>query len=92
MRWKEDPEPTWQETRILVLIASFVLWHWSPSCKVRIQGEAEGGKVEKGDEKGPESRGSVLAFLLEYPQDLRRVIRPCQGSLYPFRKEGVGLS
>lgn len=57
MQWKENPAPTWQETRILVLIASFALWHWSPSCKIRIKGEAEGGKVGKADEKELGNRG-----------------------------------
>lgn len=48
---------TWQETQILVLIASLVLWHWCPSCKIWIKVEAEGGRVGKADEKKPKKPG-----------------------------------
>lgn len=74
MLWKEDPVPTWQETRILVLIASFARWHWCPSNKIRIKVEAEGGRVGKADEKQPENQAFVMALPLEHPQDLRQVL------------------
>lgn len=38
------------------LMSSWVLWHWCPSCRIRIK-ETEGGKMGKAVEKEPENSG-----------------------------------
>lgn len=48
--------PTWQEVRILILIASPALWHWCPNCEIWIKVEAENGKVGKAGEKKPKKK------------------------------------
>lgn len=53
---KRIPVATQQEMWILVLITSFVLWHWCLSCKIRVKVKAEGGQVGKAGEKEAENQ------------------------------------